>query len=166
MCSVALLSYGQIILSDAAVLVLQLGFTDDIDPALSLRLISQSTLAFLNRHLPLTEAQRSQFRQSQPLPDSATSAVNHVATTSQHMPSAEGQGRYTSGGQKTDQKDQTAVHEAGLHPGQVVLDGLSDSMSAGMKLDDRTYESRVKPEEREVFENICRDNIAILQLSL
>ncbi|KAL3138653.1 hypothetical protein ABBQ32_006413 [Trebouxia sp. C0010 RCD-2024] len=147
-------------------LIHMLGFTDDIDPALSLRLISQSTLAFLNRHLPLTEAQRSQFRQSQPLPDSATSAVNHVATTSQHMPSAEGQGRYTSGGQKTDQKDQTAVHEAGLHPGQVVLDGLSDSMSAGMKLDDRTYESRVKPEEREVFENICRDNIAILQLSL
>lgn len=155
-------------LPDAVMFALQLGFTDDIDPALSLKLISQSTLAFLNRHLPLTEAQRSQFKQSQALPDSAVSgtASNDVAAPSQHMPSAEGQDRFTSGAQKTDRQDQIAGQQAGLHPGQVVLDGLSDSLDAGMKLEGRTYESRVKPDEREVFENICQGNIAILELSL
>ena len=162
LCVLSFIITCAVTLPDAAVFVLQLGFTDDIDPALSLKLISESTLAFLNRHLPLTEAQRSQFRQLQALPDS----VNHVASPSQHMPSASGQDRYSSRGEETDKHGQTAGQEAGLHPGQVVLNGMSDSLSGGMKLDGRTYESRVKPEERAVFESICRGNIAILELSL
>lgn len=159
--------------SDAAVFALQLGFTDDIDPALSLKLISQSMLAFLNRHLPLTEAQRSQLRQSQALPSSATTSRayapggDHVAAPSQHMSSAEVQDRYNSRHQETAKPNAGApVQQAGLQPGQVVLDGLSDNLSGGKNLTGRTYESRVKPEERKVFEEICQGNIAILELSL
>ena len=76
--------------------------------------------------------------------------------------------------QATDRGQDTTGHvdqsvtaqEPGLQPGQVVLDGLSDGLGGGMALTGRTYESRVKPEERKVFEDICRGNIAILDLSL
>ena len=129
-------------------------------------------LAFLNRHLPLTEAQRSQFRQSQALPHSQTTsgasvnASDNLATTSQHMPSVEDQGK-DRGQQTANHVDQRApVHDTGLQPGQVVLDGLSDGLSDGTALTGRTFDSRVKPEEHGVFESICKGNIAILDLSL
>ena len=57
------------------------------------------------------------------------------------------------------------MQEAGLRPGQIVLGGLSDGVSGRTALTGRTCESRVKPEEREVFEDICKGNIAILDLS-
>ena len=159
--------------ADAVVCAMQLGFTDDIDPELSLKLISQSMLAFFNRHLPLTEAQRSQLNQSQVIADSNTmpdrpeiSKDGHHATSSQHMSSAEVQ--TTDNGPETARHvDQNgAAQDSGLQPGQVVLDGLSDGLSGGMALTGRTYEGRVKPEEREVFEDICKGHIAILDLSL
>lgn len=160
-------------IGDAVVSALQLGFTDDIDPGLSLKLISQSMLAFFNRHLPLTEAQRSQFKQSQvaadydTMPDKPDARKDgHLATSSQHMSSAEDQA--------TDKGPETAKHidqngtaqDSGLQPGQVVLDGLSDGLSSGKAMTGRTYESRVKPEERAVFEDICKGHIAILDLSM
>lgn len=161
---------------------LQLGFTDDIDPGLSLKLISQSMLAFFNRHLPLTEAQRSQLQQSQAvsdfthmpgassdstrMPGASARGDKDLATTSQHRSSAEDQASY-KGQDTTIHIDQSAAaQESGLRPGQIVLDGLSDGLSGGTALNGRTYASRVTPEERELFEDICRENIAILDLSL
>lgn len=160
-------------MGDAVVPALQLGFTDDIDPGLSLKLISQSMLAFFNRHLPLTEAQRSQLKQSQVVADSNTMPGvpdarkdGHVATSSQHMSSAEDQAT-DKGPKAAKHVDQKGVpQDSVLQPGQVVLDGLSDGWSGGMALTGRTYESRVKPEERAVFEDICKGHIAILDLSL
>ena len=152
----------------------QLGFTDDIDPALSLKLISESALAFLNRHLPLTEAQRSLFRQSQAGPDATPQshaspiADGHVATLSQHMPDAQHQGRDNSNHHQIDADANrgVATHNSSFQAGQVVLEDLPDRTNDGTALSGRTYESRVKPEEREVFETICNGNIAILELAL
>ena len=151
---------------------LQLGFTDDIDPRLSLKLISQSISAFFNRHLPLTEAQRSQLQQSQvvsesrSMPDASARGDSHLASSSQHMSSAEHEATGTGQDATSHINQSAAAQESDLRPGQVVLDGLSDGLNGSTVLTGRTYESRVKPEERKVFEDICVGNIAILDLSL
>ena len=165
-------SSGAIVCSDAFVCALQLGFTDDIDPGLSLKLISQSILAFFNRHLPLTEAQRSQLQQPQvvlhstPMPDASARGDGHQAISSQHMSSAKHQSSDRSQSATNHNFQSVAAQESGLQPGQVVLDGLSDGLNGSTALSSRTYESRVKPHERNDFEDICRGNIAILDLSL
>lgn len=129
-------------------------------------------LAFFNRHLPLTEAQRSQLLQSQvasgstSVPGTSARGDSHLAALSHHMSSSEHQA--TDRGQDaTSPVDQSMVaQESGLRPSHVVLDGLSDGLSGNLVSTGRTYESRVKPEERKVFEDICRGNIAILDLCL
>ena len=88
------------------------------------------------------------------------------------MPDAQGQGRDNSNHHQIDTNfdskadQEIATHNGGLHAGQVVLEDLPDRTNDGTALSGRTYESRVKPEEREVFETICKGNIAILELSL
>lgn len=149
------------------IFVLQLGFTDDIDPALSLKLISQSMLAFLNRHLPLTEAQRSLFRYPQDASQSVTKgdmtsdSVAMLSAPSHDMPDAANQSRNTH----------VTTHEShgqtdDLKPGSVVNAGLADGLSVDKTMSGRTCEFRVKAEERTVFEEVCNDHIAILELSL
>lgn len=90
----------------------------------------------------------------------------HLAASLQHMSSAEDQARDKSNKTANHIDPNDGAQESGLQPGQVVLDGLSDGLSSGMALTGRTYESRVKPEERAVFEGICEGNIAILDLAL
>ena len=149
------------------VFVLQLGFTDDIDPALSLKLISQSMLAFLNRHLPLTEAQRILFRYPQDASQNATKAnttsdsVAMLSAPSHDMADAAYQGRNThvSTRQSHGQTDE-------MKAGNVVNACLADGLSVDKTMSGRTCESRVKAEERGVFDEVCKDHIAILELSL
>ena len=84
------------------------------------------------------------------------------------MANAQDQGRDNSNNHQIDSKADwgIAAHEGGLQPGQVVLEGLADRTHDGTALCGRTYDSRVKPEEREVFQHICKGNIAILELAL
>lgn len=149
------------------VLLLQLGFTDDIDPALSLKLISQSMLAFLNRHLPLTEAQRSLFRPPQDASQSVTKghvtsdSVATLSAPSHDMPDAANQSR----------NNHVTTHEShgqtdDLKAGCIVNAGLADGLRVDKAMSGRTCEFRVKAEERAVFEELCKDHIAILELSL
>lgn len=139
-----------------------LGFTDDIDPALSLKLISQSMLAFLNRHLPLTDAQRSLFRQSQ---DSGSGGNAELAASSHDMSNESDHDRSSKAHGSHDQ-EQSHGQTWGMTPGQVVTGGVADGVSRGQSLSGRTGEYRVKAEERAVFEDVCKGHIAILELSL
>lgn len=141
------------------VTVLQLGFTDDIDPALSLKLISQSMLAFLNRHLPLTEAQRRLFQiLSQPTP---SGNFTDLATASHEMSDASNQNRKQSLA-----GDHMVGQTHGMQAGDVVNGGTANGMSDSKSLSGRTCEFTVQAEERAVYEEICKDHIAILELSL
>ena len=49
-----------------------------------------------------------------------------------------------------------------MHPGDVVPDHLTHKDA---ELSDRTFEPRIVPEERRVYEDICKGHIAILDLS-
>ena len=144
------------------VTVLQLGFKDDIDPALSLKLISQSMLAFLNRHLPLTEAQRRLFQNPQTLSQSTPSGnFTDLATASHEMSDASNQNR-----KQTLAGDHMVGQTHGMQAGDVVNGGTANGMSDSKSLSGRTCEFRVQAEERAVYEEICKDHIAILELSL
>lgn len=138
----------------------QIGFTDNIDPALSLKLISQSALAFFNRHLPLTSQQRSMLQCT--ASSSTAVSADHIADFSQQTridanliaESAEsGVSRQQNGG-------------GSMQPGDVVPGQLTAGTSQDAKLSNRTFNPRVLPEERGVFEDICKGHIAILDLSL
>lgn len=143
------------------VTVLQLGFTDDIDPALSLKLISQSMLAFLNRHLPLTEAQRTLFKQPQSSSQSTPSGnFTDLAAASHEMADASNQNRKQSLA-----GDHMVGQTNGMQFGDV-NGGAANGLSAGKSLSGRTCEFRVQAEERTVYEEVCKDHIAILELSL
>ncbi len=144
------------------VTVLQLGFTDDIDPALSLKLISQSMLAFLNRHLPLTEAQRRLFQKPQTSSQSTPSGnFTDLAAASHEMSDASNQNRKQSSA-----GDHVVGQTNGMQAGDVVNGDIAKGMSDSKSLSGRTCEFRVKAEERSVFEEVCKDHIAILELSL
>jgi len=144
------------------VTVLQLGFTDDIDPALSLKLISQSMLAFLNRHLPLTEAQRRLFKQPQTSSQStAPGDFTDLAAASHEMSDASNQNRKQSSA-----GDHMVGQINGMQAGNVVNDGAANGMSDSKSLSGRTCEFRVQAEERAVYEEVCKDHIAVLELSL
>ena len=144
------------------VIVLQLGFTDDIDPALSLQLISQSMLAFLNRHLPLTEAQRRLFKHPQTSSQSTPSGNStDLAAASHEMSDASNQNRKQSSA-----GDHMVGQTNGMQAGDVVNGGIANGMSDSKSLSGRTCEFRVKAEERAVYEEVCKDHIAILELSL
>lgn len=120
---------------------MQIGFTDRIDPALSLKLISESSLAFLNRHLPLTPEQRRMFTRN--------SAA--LAASQEQEESNSGNGQNNT---------------ASLHAGDVVSNEHTNGLAGSETLSGRSYEPRVLPEERQVFERICKGHIAILDLSL
>ncbi|KAA6419127.1 MAG: Platelet-activating factor acetylhydrolase [Trebouxia sp. A1-2] len=138
-----------------------LGFTDDIDPALSLKLISQSMLAFLNRHLPLTEAQRTLFKQPQSSSQSTPSGnFTDLAAASHEMADASNQNRKQSLA-----GDHMVGQTNGMQFGDV-NGGAANGLSAGKSLSGRTCEFRVQAEERTVYEEVCKDHIAILELSL
>ena len=144
------------------VAVLQLGFIDDIDPALSLKLISQSMLAFLNRHLPLTEAQRRLFQKPQTSSQSETSGTcTDLAAASHEMSDASNQNR-----EQSLAGDHMVGQTNGMQAGDVVNGGIANGMSDGNSLSGRTCEFRVKAEERAVYEEVCKDHVAILELSL
>ena len=168
-----ILSYVVSICTPATLcLLLQLGFKDDIDPALSLQLISRSMLAFLNRHLPLTEAQRSLFRQSQTSTQGDKKAEqsnnnnNYVlAAASQEVSDAAQQTR-DSKSQRGQESQQQNGQLAGMQAGVVANGGLFDEHSNSRQLSGRTCELRVKADEREVFEQVCQGHIAKLELSL
>ena len=132
-------------------------------------------LAFLNRHLPLTHDQRNLFRQSQAVshsetqPGASASTNDHGPLATEHrvLPNAEGQERTNSSSQiGGDGHKEAGEKEGGLRPGQIMLQGLSDGDNNGRTLTGRTYESRIVPQEREVFANICHGNVAILEFSL
>ena len=134
---------------------LQIGFTDKIDPALSLTLISQSALAFLNRHLPLTPEQRLMMQDT--AGSNTTALPRELSDATQHNDEATDTGRRLGTAQKG---------TGSMQPGDVVPGQLSDGVSQGAPLHNRTYSSRVLPEERQVFEDICKGHIASLELSL
>lgn len=140
-----------------------LGFTDDIDPALSLKLISQSMLAFLNRHLPLTEAQRRLFQKSQTSSQATPSGsgFTDLAAASYEMSDASNQNRKQSSA-----GDHVVGQTNRMQAGDVVNGGTANGMSGGSSLSGRTCEFRVQAEESAVYEEICKDHIAILELSL
>ena len=134
--------------------MLQIGFTDKIDPALSLKLISQSSLAFLNRHLPLTSKQRKMF---------SSASDETLAVSSARLSNAQQQQKHRqTDPHSTDRQSKTEP----LQPGNVVLNECSDGLARADDLAGRAFESRVLPEERQVFERICKGHVAILELSL
>ena len=127
--------------------MLQLGFKDDIDPALSLKLISGSMLAFLNRHLPLTETQRRLFRRSHAEVSNtgrqATGAPTVLTTGPQDLPDASQQDR-DNNVQKVELIQQQNGQLAGMQAGVVANGGLSSGLQTSQNLSGRTYESRVQ----------------------
>ena len=121
-------------------------------------------LAFLNIHLPLTEAQRSLFRQPYTGTNHTTisDGASDLAAPSHDMTHAADQNRMSTAGKHVD-GGQTHGQTDGLTAGDVVLGGLSHGST---NLSGRTWEFRVKAEERDVFEEVCKGHIAILELSL
>ena len=169
--SLALMSFSVTICLTVC-LLLQLGFKDDIDPALSLQLISRSILAFLNRHLPLTDAQRDLLEQSQKPNNSHQNAgaadSNHtdaLAAASHEVSDAAQQTR-SSKSHKVQESQQQNGQLAGMQAGVVANGVLSDEHSSSSDLSGRTCDFRVKADERELFQQVCKGHIAKLELSL
>ncbi len=119
-------------------------------------------LAFLNRHLPLTEAQRRLFQKPQTSSQStAPGGVTDLAAASHEMSDAFSQNR-----KQTSAGDHMVGQTNGMQAGDVVNGGTANGMSPGKSLSGRTCEFRVQAEERAVYEEVCKDHIAILELSL
>ena len=135
---------------DSPIYAMQIGFTDRIDPALSLKLISESSLAFLNRHLPLTPEQRRMFTRNSAAP---------LAASEEHMSDAQQKQKESNSGNGQN-------NTASLHAGDVVSNERTNGLAGSETLSGRSCEPRVLPEERQVFERICKGHIAILDLSL
>ena len=119
-------------------------------------------LAFLNRHLPLTDAQRSLFRQSQ---DSGSGGNAELAASSHDMSNESDHDRSSKASSSHDQ-EQSHGQTWGMTAGQVMNGKVADGVSKDQSLSGRTGEYRVKAEERAVFEDVCKGHIAILELSL
>ena len=120
-------------------------------------------LAFLNRHLPLTEAQRRLFQKAQTSSQSTApgSGFTDLAAASHEMSDASNQNR-----KQRLAGDHMVGQANGMQAGDVVNGGIANGMSDGKSLSGRTCEFKVQAEERALYEEICKDHIAILELSL
>ena len=128
-------------------------------------------LAFLNRHLPLTEPQRRLFKQSYAAAEAgitgkqAAGDSTVLTAKSQDLADALQQDRENDV-QKVGASQQQNGQLAGMQAGVVTNGGLSSGTQTSKSLSGRTYESRVQAAERQIFEQVCDGHIAKLELSL